>query len=351
MSIFDSDHLVESTAMDGFDDLLAPTRDALESNPFADPFGRSSSPDPWSSFNQPSAAEPHDAYSSSGYGEARSTTPTLGEAGTFAGEPASGHETFDAHADPLESARTLAEEYDEPKELKEVKTHSGHKEVKEEEVPPTPTEEGRLEVEAEAEQPRSPGFRESVSATIDEVAAPPAEEKQPERVFTPPREPTPPTPAIAQPVPSSPPASPPATASTTRSSFSGFNGHHSPTSSVSPFAAPSASAYKPTPNAFYSPLDAPHSLGQSFAGLSLGGESVNGWQGMGQGSQSMFVGARPTTLDDNDEDDEDDDKPIMQVRMSSSERAQSAAPSVPVRFSSCFDVQTCSLKMPVVTTS
>ena len=38
--------------MDGFDDLLAPSRDALE-NPFENPFAkRSSSPDPWSSFGQ-----------------------------------------------------------------------------------------------------------------------------------------------------------------------------------------------------------------------------------------------------------------------------------------------------------
>lgn len=331
--------------MDGFDDLLAPTRDALESNPFADPFGRPSSPDPWSSFHQPSAAQSQDTHGASGYGEARSTTPTLGETGIFAGEAASGHETFDALADPLKSAHILAEE---PEELKEAKTHAGHKEVAEEMLP-TPREEGRLEAEAEAEQPRSPGFRESVSATIDEIAAPPTEEQQKERV---PREPTPPTPATAIPLPSSPPISPPATASTTRSSFSGFNGHHSPTSSVSPFAAPSVSAYKPTPNAFFSPLDAPHSLGQSFAGLSLGGESVNGWQG---GSQSMFVGARPTTVDDNDEDDEDDDKPIMQVRMSSSERAQSAAPSVPVRLplrvAAICAIQTCSLRVSVVTTS
>ena len=37
--------------MDGFDDLLAPSRDPLE-NPFEDPFAkpRSSSPDPWASF-------------------------------------------------------------------------------------------------------------------------------------------------------------------------------------------------------------------------------------------------------------------------------------------------------------
>ncbi|KAF8659901.1 hypothetical protein AX16_001785 [Volvariella volvacea WC 439] len=36
--------------MDGFDDLLAPSRSALEDNPFADPFAkRSGSPDPWAS--------------------------------------------------------------------------------------------------------------------------------------------------------------------------------------------------------------------------------------------------------------------------------------------------------------
>jgi hypothetical protein len=38
--------------MDGFDDLLAPSKRALEDNPFENPFAqhRSSSPDPWASF-------------------------------------------------------------------------------------------------------------------------------------------------------------------------------------------------------------------------------------------------------------------------------------------------------------
>ncbi|KAL4065858.1 Vps5 C terminal like-domain-containing protein [Scleroderma citrinum] len=40
--------------MDGFDDLLASSRNALEDNPFADPFAqtRPESPDPWASFGQ-----------------------------------------------------------------------------------------------------------------------------------------------------------------------------------------------------------------------------------------------------------------------------------------------------------
>jgi sorting nexin-1/2 len=39
--------------MDGFDDLLAPSRRALEDNPFEDPFAqpRSNSPDPWASYS------------------------------------------------------------------------------------------------------------------------------------------------------------------------------------------------------------------------------------------------------------------------------------------------------------
>lgn len=40
--------IFSGTTMEGFDDLLAPSRSALEDNPFADPFAkRSNSPDPW----------------------------------------------------------------------------------------------------------------------------------------------------------------------------------------------------------------------------------------------------------------------------------------------------------------
>ena len=49
--------------MDGFDDLLVPTRQRLEDNPFEDPFAkRSNSPDPWASFHQTAAAYPDNAY-------------------------------------------------------------------------------------------------------------------------------------------------------------------------------------------------------------------------------------------------------------------------------------------------
>ena len=47
--------------MDGFDDLLAPSRHALEDNPFADPFAKQrSSPDPWAT---PFAATDSHAFS------------------------------------------------------------------------------------------------------------------------------------------------------------------------------------------------------------------------------------------------------------------------------------------------
>ena len=65
---------------------------------------------------------------------------------------------------------------------------------------------------------------------------------------------------------------------------------------------------------------------RSFAGLSLGGETVNGWQT----SQSMFVGApKPATEDE----DDDDDKPILQAL---NERALSNASSVRSSAHMCY---------------
>ena len=121
--------------MDGFDDLLNPSRQALEENPFADPFlKRSGSPDPWAT---PFASTDH---ASGGFGstaEHFATEPTFESS---AHEFASSSVNDNAYiSDPLESAAQHEEEEEDNKPL------------------------GSL---------RSPGFRESVpsNTTFSETA-------------------------------------------------------------------------------------------------------------------------------------------------------------------------------------
>lgn len=302
--------------MDGFDDLLAPTRDALERNPFADSFGRPSSPDPWTSYQAPASSTiPTDDSDGDPFGtELRSSTPTLDDPGFADTTPAgadTGLASYNALEDPLESSMRLQSEGKESEHAHEPE-------------PPTPTEQAPLA------SPKSPGFKESVSTTIDDILTSvqlPVEEKQP----TPPRAPSSPLTVVENPplTPSSPPlTSPTESAAPSSASIIG----HAPSSAAASVASPSTTPLLTTPNkpSFYSPLDQPNSLDRSFPSLTLGGESVNGWQSMAQGSQSMFVGStsQPSVPDD---EDDDDDKPILQARMNSLERAQRAgSPAVPV---------------------
>jgi sorting nexin-1/2 len=85
--------------MDGFDDLLAPSRRALEDNPFENPFAqpRSSSPDPWASYSHNPFGEPAESHPEPEFEpepEPKPATP----------EP----------TDPLESASVNHPDYDEP---------------------------------------------------------------------------------------------------------------------------------------------------------------------------------------------------------------------------------------------
>lgn len=294
--------------MDGFDDLLAPTRDALERNPFADPFGRPNSPDPWKSFHD---ADEDPATAVSGVEERSTTTPTLEDPGFSASTTDTTFESHTSSQDPLDSAKALQSDEDEPSHPHERR-------------PSTPTD-------APLSTPKSPGFRESVSTAIDDVLQP-APSAYVEEQPTPPRAPSPPlTVAVGEPLT---PASPPPTSPTESSAFSSASAiGHVPDSSTSPYVSPSFPSFaQATAKPFHSPLDQPPSLDRSFSGLALGGESINGWQSMGQGSQNMFVGDTSQRSNvTNDDDDDDDDKPILQARMSSLERAQrSGSPSIPV---------------------
>ena len=302
--------------MDGFDDLLGPTRDALERNPFADPFGRSSSPDPWKTFQTPGSADTDEESTALAFGVEEHTT-TLQDP-DLASVPTSGVDfTFESHTsseDPLDSAKALQDDESEP-----VRMH--------ERGSSTPTEHAPLST------PKSPGFRESVSTPVDDVLTPtPLTPPAPvEKQSTPPRVHSPSsttkdtallTPAPPPPVSPTKPSALPSTSALSHTSDGLTASFTSPSSTVS-----GHTVAKP----FYSPLDQPRSLDKPFSGLAIGGESINGWQSMGQGSQSMFVGDDPRTASLPDDEDDDDDKPILQARMSSLERAQrTGSPSLSV---------------------
>jgi sorting nexin-1/2 len=232
--------------MDGFDDLLAPSRRALEDNPFADPFAtRSGSPDPW--------ATPYaNTQSDDDYG--RSATPTLDSYSTA--------KTYESSSSPAVDSTTL-----------------------------TPSDPLESAIHAEDHQRRStsssPGFRESVEPTVRAT--------EPEEPSTLPVEPH------HSPIPEEEilrPSSPSSPASS-----QGRHGKQPPSRSASRVLPPSPSTSKSSTE-FISPLErraTPIGVTQSIAGLSLGGESLGGWQ-----SERGAWG-------DQAEDDSDDDKPISQT--------------------------------------
>jgi len=266
----------------GFDDLLAQQRSVLD-NPFEDPFAnaRSSSPDPWASFGQPSVLQ-DDAHAA--FLGARSTTPTL-ETHGFGDSAGFQYSAPDPPAFPSIDEHSIRED-----NQAEVDTE-----------PPTPS--------------TSRGFRESISSTPDEVVTPVSEEPSLEREPSPPPQETPTSPVY------------PATAPATSGNFAPFPGHASRPSNASAFQP----SFRAEP-AHHSPLDQPASAGldRSIAGLAIGGESLGGWQG----SQSAFVGAPhsatlPRTRSDSD-DSSDDDRPILEsARLSANRLSAQAARSTP----------------------
>lgn len=282
--------------MDGFDDLLAPSRQTLEQNPFEDPFAkRSNSPDPWASYvHDPSASvfashdDTNDHAAFSGFGA--STTTAFDDSHdaqhVFGGTTSPGFHAWDAQdTSSLVSPISISEQL--------------------EEQPKTPSVSSPQESVT-----RSPGFRESVTESIDEVVTP-TKTTHDEPPLTIREDSPPPTlkhvpPPLAPPSPTSieSPVSPiPATAPAIVG-----HGHTPSLSRPSTSSVPSASQ-----TGFSSPLEQPRtaSVDRSFAGLSLGGETFGGWQG----SQSAFVSStsfekKPASIDE--EEDDDDDKPILQ---------------------------------------
>ncbi|KAH7921295.1 Vps5-domain-containing protein [Leucogyrophana mollusca] len=251
--------------MDGFDDLLAPSRSVLEDNPFEDPFAkRSNSPDPWSSYtqqpNDPAPAQDDQDYYKSGFEqepEPRSTTPTESYA-----TGSRGHSDQSSAVDPLDAAANTADE--------------------EETTAPS-----------DAVTPRTPGFTVFNSSADDHIKT--ISEPEPDSPASDLRTPSPPPPAPAPRLSSPEPASQ----------------SHSPERTV------------------VSPLEhrPPASIDHAFASLALGGESQGGWQGgWSNDTPSSIVQPAPQN---NDDDDDDDTPIGQSSKFKSISRMGSPQPSAP----------------------
>lgn len=245
--------------MDGFDDLLNPSRQALEENPFADPFlKRSGSPDPWAT---PFASTDH---ASEGFGST---------AEHFATEP-----TYESSAHEFASSSTNEEAY-----ISDPLDSAAHHEDEEEDNKPL----GNL---------RSPGFRESVpsNTTFSETAT--IRPTKEEETYA---EPPSPLPSVHE----------PGNDTAAHQTASAPTAFVTPSHSNSSFASPPLSATEPN---FKSPLDSFRTIEQSMGGLSLGGETATGWQPEETPWQSEHF-AHPQPKAAQSEEDSDDDKPILQA--------------------------------------
>ncbi|KAG6919516.1 hypothetical protein DXG01_005106 [Tephrocybe rancida] len=252
--------------MDGFDDLLAPSRSALEDNPFADPFAkRSNSPDPWASpFAANSDPNPY-ATSTSNY------------------EPVNFEEVTPAQESPKSPLETT------------------EKEKHEEE--PTPS------------HSQSPGFRESVPTFSETATIRPTEPEDIQPLVLPPEEPRQPSTPISNhtsPKPSSPVP----------------HVQELPRPSSDTITPTESSSSSKSSNDFVSPLDRvePTGIDQSMAGLSIGADALGGgWQ-----SEQTAWGGAPVTPSASAlaqaDDDSDDDKPIGQTLKHAENRLSSDVP-------------------------
>lgn len=250
--------------MDGFDDLLAPSKRALGDDPFENPFAqhRSGSPDPWASFSSQLEHNPF------------STSEPVTVISAFEPEPPSPVSFSPTSADPLDSAITTEQEHDPspPGTPTQSTTSDIREDTLEVEHEPTPESEANPNPEPELTVP------------------------QPETERTPIQETTslPPT---AEPV--SPPPS---------KGFVAFTPTHSPRGSEA-FSKPISSVI--------SPLDHPGlagSFGDAFPSISSfgGGDLSGGWE-----SQSSSVFANDAPLESSREpslpdDDDEDNRPVAQ---------------------------------------
>lgn len=271
--------------MDGFDDLLAPSRQALESNPFAspfaDPFGGRSSPDPW--------ATPFGAHN---------------EESAF-GSSTLDHETPYSSVNPYDDTPTPAAEAEPTEPIEEV--------VK---PPSDPLDSTAVAAQDDDEDNRplgtlrSPGFRESIAPLSQAVEQPKDSILPPSenlRRTSLPSERLPPISSLGEETPI------PTRVATPPSAIQAEE-------SISPAIG--------TSSTIVSPLDrSSNVLENTLAGLSLGGVDVLSGGGGGWHSQSDDTGgwgqttlppapimtAPPSSVNPQGDEDSDDDKPISQT--------------------------------------
>lgn len=280
--------------MDGFDDLMNPSRAALEDNPFASPFGqRSSSPDPWATpfaasdsahgFGDPTTnafsdttspfASLEPSYTSrSSFASDEPRTETKKEQEHHVPTPAA---ATPAAVDPLDTAAALAadEDDDDDKPLANLRTPGFRESV----APPPPAP-------VENAQP----FSET--ATIRPVDGEDQEYRHP--------------------LPSGVLDHPQASSSSLSSAAPSPSMTQSSPAIIQAVQPPSATA-----SSFRSPLGEPR-LEHSFGNLSLGGEGM-GWQAEPHDQTPWQTDTAPVTPQRSAyagaDDDSDDDKPIGQT--------------------------------------
>ncbi|KIJ65594.1 hypothetical protein HYDPIDRAFT_174995 [Hydnomerulius pinastri MD-312] len=273
--------------MDGFDDLLAPSRSVLEENPFEDPFAkpRSSSPDPWSSFGQhshdPQPSHDDIDYFKSGFEDKRSATPTTDSYLTGGDYGHSERNSLAATepVDPLDAAAMTADDHDE-----EPSSSYHHTDV--------------LATDATSSI-RTPGFGVFTSSTDDHTKTILEPEPEPE---SPSGSDKPPSQTHHTDEPNVPVMSPPRT--------------DEPSSSLLSSPEPSGfSSFSSPERAVVSPLDqrSTPNLDRAFASLALGGESQGGWQTGWVSNEHVPAITSPPPVASTDNDDDDDDTPIGQT--------------------------------------
>ena len=260
--------------MDGFDDLLVPSRNILEENPFEDPFAkpRSGSPDPWSSFVQPQESHSDIDYFKSGFEDLPSTTQTTESYSTSNYDH--GEQSGVVAPDPLDAATVTAEDHEDKQSASHGDAHS------------------------DMTTSRTPGFEIFTSDAEDQSQ--PVVEPESELPL---RESAPPIPPTGE---------------DDTSAVTSFLHAEEPIPSQLSSPQEPISSYTSPERAIVSPLDQqspPPSIERAFASLALGGESHGGWQtGWGGHDQAAMNSSFSTPITtDNNNDDDDDDTPIGQT--------------------------------------
>ena len=246
--------------MDGFDDLLASSKNALEDNPFADPFAqaRSDSPDPWASFGQGSSHDQID-YLKSGFADEHSTASTDEQFTTPIEQTAA--------IDPLDVAARTVDDHEEDKIPHAIRT----------------------EIEADT-TPHKPGFGIFTSSPDDHSQV------------------------VAEPQPLSRKSS----GSSLRPTLAEDTPDTKPPLLSSQDQPSCSQGQSPIPeNIIGSPLERSPSpgLSQAFSSVVLQDDAHGGWQSSweSKGHVPTFTSPTPAAITAVEDDDDDDDTPIGQT--------------------------------------